>query len=163
MRQDGELKQDDARARQYLAGEGSPEERDAWEQRLLEDDDALLSYLESLDELQGQFPPLENQEHFTENVMGSLSTVQKHAIHPSKEIRPAKEGQRRSRWYEQAIVHYVIAASLTLIFLSSGVFDRLFSGEIGMFVPEGKHPSYSEQMMEATSGWLDQLMNSNRK
>ncbi|MFC3745896.1 hypothetical protein [Paenibacillus sp. GCM10012306] len=163
MRQDGELQQDVARARQYIAGEGSPEERDVWEQRLLEDDDALLCYLEALDELQGQLPSLESPKHFTENVMGSLPAVQKPAKQHSEDIGPSPETQRRTRWYEQAIVHYVIAASLTLILLSSGVFDRMLSGELGVFIPEGKHSSYSQQIKQATSSWLDYLMNGNRK
>jgi hypothetical protein len=162
MRQDEGVRLEQAFARSYLSGEGTEEERDAWERRLLEDDGALMAYLESMDKLEGHFPLLDSPGDFVDKVMVSLSAENGHSQR-SGEAAPLEEGQRRGRWYEKAIFHYVIAASLTLFFLSSGVFDRLLTGEMSLFIPEGKHLSYSEQMMKATSGWLDQLMHGYRK
>jgi hypothetical protein len=137
----------------YLAGQGTAAERENWEEILLEDEDALSLYMASLEEVQDELPPLNDPVSFTSKVMESLSIADGLSI--KKMAEP-----RRTRWYEKAVFHYVVAASLTLLFLSSGVFDKLLTGNMDVVVQTSDAgPSYTEQAMQATSGWLNQLMN----
>jgi hypothetical protein len=74
-----------------------------------------------------------------------------------------EEGGRRYRWYEKTIFHYAVAASLTLLIMSSGMFDKLHTGQMELMIPKKDNsPSFSEQVIQATSGWLDQLMGSRK-
>jgi len=143
----------------YLSGQGRPEERDSFEELLLENEEDLLIYMESLDMTWEKMPSLENPQAFAEHVMDRLTV---NAMVPAavESAGQATEEPRRSRWYEKAIFHYVIAASLTLLFLSSGVFDRLLTGDMNVVIEASVNsPSFSEQAMRAASGWLEQLMN----
>lgn len=140
--------------KEYLAGQSTPDERGKWEEVLLEDEEAFSLYMEALDEMQDELPELMNQGAFVNRVMTAAGIDNIPRIH-----KPS-----RTRWYERTLFHYVIAASLTLLFMSSGVFDRLMTGNMDVVVPEdAKGLSYSEQMMQATSGWLDQFMSDGNK
>jgi len=137
----------------YLTGQGTAAERENWEEILLEDEDALSLYIASLEEAQDNLPPLNDPLDFTLKVMEGLSVIDGLSIQKLTE-------PRRTRWYEKAVFHYVVAASLTLVFLSSGVFDKLLTGNMDVVVQTSDAgPSYTEQAMQATSGWLNQLMN----
>lgn len=147
----------------YLQGTGSVRDREEWECQLLEDEDALSEYIEALDEHQDVLPRLEEPLVFVDNVMRSWNEL---AAVPevSDESAFILEEPRRNRWYEKAIFHYTIAASITVLFLLSGVFDRLLIDEMSATVQmKDEDPSYSEQMMLATSGWLDQLIGDRHK
>lgn len=144
-------------AKAYLEGQGDAADREAWEQQLLEDEDVFASYMKMLDELEKELPPLENSPAFTESVIKDWAD----RLAPSTELEQIsdKEGKRRYRWYEKTIFHYAVAASLTLLIMSSGMFDKLLTGEMELVIPKKDNsPSFSEQMMQTTSGWLDRLM-----
>lgn len=143
--------------RAYLKGQGAAVDREVWEQLLLEDEDVFVSYMEMLDELEEELPPLENSSAFTERVIEKWAD----RLESPTELEQIsnKEERRRYRWYEKTIFHYAVAASLTLLIMSSGMFDKLLTGEMELVVPKKDNsPSFSEQMMQATSGWLDRLM-----
>ncbi|KGE17772.1 hypothetical protein PWYN_24765 [Paenibacillus wynnii] len=133
----------------YLTGQGTPAEREKWEDILLEDEEALSLYMESLDEWKDGIPELVDQVSFVNKVMEGLP-VTGNSIEPQR--------QTRKRWYERTLFHYAVAASLTLLFMSSGVFDRLMTGNMDVVVPNDSGGSYSEQVIQATSGWLEQIM-----
>lgn len=146
-------------AKAYIEGNGDKAKREDWEQLLLEDEEMFASYMEMLDELQEDLPSLENSSDFTERVMGDWAKMAKSS--EALEQVTVEEGGRRYRWYEKTIFHYAVAASLTLLIMSSGMFDKLLTGQMELIVPKKDNsPSFSEQVIQATSGWLDQLMGS---
>lgn len=147
----------------YLKGLGSDRERERWEDILLEDEQALSIYMDTLEELEDEFPELGDHLAFTNGVMKNLADRISPSVEQKLDAR-GTVGSRQIRWYEKQMVHYVVAASLTMVFLSSGVFDRLLTGNMEIVVESGSNPSsYSEQMMQATSGWIEQLMNDRGK
>ncbi|WP_379129324.1 hypothetical protein [Paenibacillus sp. sgz500958] len=147
----------------YLSGKGSEIERNDLEHTLLEDEEALALYMEALDELEDELPALGDTVSFATGVMDRLQQ-DRTPTQVATEGKSGLEQPRRSRWYDKPIVHYVVAASLTLLFLSSGVFDKLLSGNMDVVVQQSIHaPSYSEKAMQTASGWLDQLMNDGDK
>jgi len=134
----------------YLTDQGTPEERENWEDVLLEDEEALSLYMEMLDEFQEELPELEDQASFVNKVMVGME---------GRIIVNEPRRAARNPWYQRPIFHYIVAASLTLLFMSSGVFDRLMTGKMDVVLPKDSGLSYSEQVMEKTSGWFEQLMN----
>jgi hypothetical protein len=146
----------------YIEGHMEEAMREDWEQLLLEDEESLTSYMEMLDELQEELPSLENSSAFTEKIMGAWVKPMAESSALVEQVA-VEEGGRRYRWYEKTIFHYAVAASLTLLIMSSGMFDKLHTGQMELMIPKKDNlPSFSEQVIQATSGWLDQLMG-NRK
>jgi hypothetical protein len=149
-------------AKAYIEGHMEEAIREDWEQLLLEDEESLTSYMEMLDELQEELPSLENSSAFTERIMGAWVKPMAESSALVEQVA-VEEGGRRYRWYEKTIFHYAVAASLTLLIMSSGMFDKLHTGQMELMIPKKDNlPSFSEQVIQATSGWLDQLMG-NRK
>lgn len=142
----------------FLTGQETDLDREEWERLLLEDEETFALYMEVMDEVESELPSLENSSAFVERVMEDLAgTIAESTLVEKEAVK--EEGTRRYRWYEKTIFHYTVAASLTLIFMSSGMFDKLLTGEMPLVVPKRDNsPTYSEQMMQATSGWLDQIM-----
>ncbi|SEL83058.1 hypothetical protein SAMN04488688_10692 [Paenibacillus sp. cl141a] len=136
----------------YVRGEGSLEERTSYEELMLTDDGVLEIYMQVLSELDPELPGMADPEAFAEQV------VEHEQIKPYTPKAPLRIQERPKRWYERAIVHYAIAASITMLFLFTGAFDRLLPSEISGQVPLSDTPSYSEQWVEKTTGWLDRLL-----
>ncbi len=136
----------------YIRGEGSLEERTYYEELMLTDDSVLELYMQLLAELDSELPNLADPEGFADQV------VAHEHVKPYIRKEPSQIQERPKRWYERAIVHYTFAASITMLFLFTGAFDRLLPGEISGEVPLSNTPSYSEQLMNKTTGWLDQLL-----
>lgn len=148
------------RAKSYFTDQEADVEREEWERLLLEDEETFASYIKMLDEVESNLPSLENSSAFVEKVMEDWAGT----ITPSTRVEQVvvkEEETRRYRWYEKSIFHYAVAASLTLLIMSSGMFDKLLTGEMELIVPRNDQSptyTYTEQMMHATSGWLDQIM-----
>lgn len=148
-------------AKSYIEGHMDEATREDWEQLLLEDTESFTSYMEMLDELQEDLPSLENSSIFTERVMADWAKMTESSA--ALEQVTVEEGGRRYRWYEKTIFHYAVAASLTLLIMSSGMFDKLHTGQMELMIPKKDNSlSFSEQVIQATSGWLDQLMGSRK-
>ncbi|UQZ34072.1 hypothetical protein C2I18_11350 [Paenibacillus sp. PK3_47] len=133
--------------KRYIQGEMSDKERDGIDELLLEDQEALDAYLSAL----AQFPvsSLPDQDSFAEQVMARIAP-------PDAETVP----QKRTRFRIQGLLHhkmlhYTVAASITLLFLSTGVFDWLAPGHLELNA--GIQQPYSEKMVEKATGWLDEM------
>ncbi|EHB64462.1 MULTISPECIES: hypothetical protein [Paenibacillus] len=140
-----------AMTERYIKGEAAPEERALYEERLLSDDSLLELYMEALSRQDG-LPDLPDPALFADRVMNHEK------IKPYPRRAAAYASDRPKRWYEKAIVHYAIAASVTLLFLFTGAFERLQSVSPEQGAPLSQSPSYSDQLVEKTSGWIDSLL-----
>lgn len=135
----------------YITGTCTLEESGRLEKLLLKDEQALDAYLAALEQLE---PTLQdysvriNTERFTDQVMAAL---------PDIEAEPCPVMFKKRRWFEKPVFHYVIAASLTLILLSSGAFDKIMLQNNGKPIPPKERVSYSDEVMRATTSWLDKL------
>ncbi|AKG35368.1 hypothetical protein [Paenibacillus durus] len=146
----------------YIFGQGTRDEREAMEEQLLGEDEALSAYLDILNRHGDELPTLDDTASFSRNIMNRLPPL-------SDQSEPDHEHGNRlqfchSRWYNRTIIHYLVAASLTLLFLSSGVFDRLMTGELDVVVKNGDGSAFnSEQIIQKTTGWLERLMAAGRQ
>ncbi|KOP68893.1 hypothetical protein AMS62_29320 [Bacillus sp. FJAT-18019] len=136
----------------YIRGEGTAEERSNYEELMLSDDSVLTLYMQVLEELDSELPNLPDPEAFADEL------VAHEQIKPYAHRAAMQNQERPKRWYERAIVHYTIAASITMLFLFTGAFNQLLPGETNGNNSLSNTPSYSEHWMEKTTGWLDQLL-----
>lgn len=133
----------------YVRGELLPERAEWLESLLLEDDRALELYLQALAVEEASLPVLESPVLFAQHVMNRIETSETKVVNMEKK-------ENRRRFYEHRLFHYVIAASLTLIFLSAGWFDRLTPGP-AQAAKLAEKTSISEELVKVTTDWLDRL------
>ncbi|WP_458460926.1 hypothetical protein [Paenibacillus sp.] len=130
----------------YIEGQVSENQASRMEQLLMEDTDAMDIYLEALG-IQQELPALHNPSGFADSVMHRIEGIQL-----SKSQRKSRSGRSR-RWIEHKVFHYAVAACLTLIFLSSGLFDKV--APYHKFQDADHRGSFTEKWTEAATSWLD--------
>ncbi|OAB46845.1 hypothetical protein [Paenibacillus antarcticus] len=135
----------------YINGGCTMEQEQSWEMLLLEDAEAMDIHIQLLSSVELSMPDMMDSIQFTDDVMNSIP------VHLYEKEESNME-QRRRRWFEHPIFHYTVAACLTLLFLSTGLFDKLGTGDLTFIAKEPKQTMpYSEKMMNITVTWLDQL------
>lgn len=130
----------------YIDGRISGHQAMLMEQFLLNEPDAMEGYLEALD-MERSYPQLPNSVAFTDYVMNRIESMA-----PDGKTRNSR-GERSRRWFEHRVFHYTVAACLTLIFLSSGLFDKV--APYHKFQEGDSAGSFTEKWTEAATSWLD--------
>jgi len=130
----------------YIEGHMSETQANRMEQLLMEDAEAMDSYLEALG-IHGELPPLHDPTGFADSVMHRIEGIQ-----PTQSQGKSRAGRNR-RWLEHKVFHYAVAACLTLIFLSSGLFDKV--APYHKFQDGDHRGSFTEKWTEAATSWLD--------
>ena len=138
-------------AASYIKGECTAEEASSWEALMLSNDEVLDVYMQVMSEMDHELPAMSNAEAFTDRILADEEVV------PYQNRVVPLSSERPRRWYERPLFHYTVAASITLVFMFSGAFDRLFPEDANPKSQVSPSPSYSEQLLDKTTGWLDQL------
>ncbi|MCM3783965.1 hypothetical protein M3231_13370 [Neobacillus mesonae] len=133
--------------KRYIQGEMTGAEREELDRLLLENEEALDSYLMALE--RHSMSSLSDADSFTTQVMEQVQALS------SKQEKQVRKSNRFRHLLNNKIVHYTLAASITMLFISTGVFDRVAPGNFDIGT-EDKKP-YSEKMMEKATGWLDEI------
>ena len=99
---------------QWVAYANSEEiDRSSMDDHLLECEQCLALYVDAVNVSAELMPELDNQDAFVADIMVSLQ-------------QPKEIPNDRFRWLKHPMLHYVIAASVTLVLISSGAFQQLF-------------------------------------
>ncbi|WP_434750595.1 hypothetical protein [Paenibacillus amylolyticus] len=130
----------------YIEGRVRGDQVIQMEQVLLTEPDAMDGYLEALG-MAREYPVLPNSNDFTNSVMNRIDGS------ASKGNARNSRGGRSRRWFEHRAFHYTVAACLTLIFLSSGLFDKV--APYHKFQEGNTTGSFTEKWTEAATSWLD--------
>ncbi|WP_433946483.1 hypothetical protein [Paenibacillus sp. SN-8-1] len=146
MRETGMQRQD--LWRQYILGELSPSKQVELDQLLIEDESALREYLIVFESMEQGLPEFPDLNAFTDQVMNALPMGDSSA----KPIESPRL-HRKWTWIRHPITHYTIAASITLLLITSGFFDRLTQDADYMVKEDSK--SFSEQWLNQTTSWMD--------
>lgn len=139
-------------ADKYIKGLSTTEETACWERLILSDDEALLLHMELVSESEILLPALTDPDSFAERVLSHEEIV------PYPAPKTAPSVKRPRRWYEKTIFHYTVAATITLVFMFTGSFDHILPEETDRIYPGPQTPSFTEQLMNKTTGWLDRLL-----
>lgn len=135
-------------AEDYVGGRSTEEETKIWETLLMDDPEALEVHMQLLTCEELQLPELEYPSQFTDNIMNGLPK----GLYSKAPLLV----ESKRRWYEHSFVHYAVAACLTGIFLSTGLFDKVMNPNLRT-TDSYEGGSYSEQVMDVTIQWLDQI------
>ncbi|WIV17910.1 hypothetical protein QPK24_16015 [Paenibacillus polygoni] len=148
----------------YIKGTLTEAEREEIDEQLLTDEEALASYLMSLqllnqnEDLAHQnnnetftFPEIHSQTVFTKRIMKQVDSMVR------REGRKKRIGKLSwQHLLSHKMIHYTVAASITVLFISTGVFDRLAPGNVYKSETQTAQP-YSEVLVKKATGWLDTL------
>ncbi|MMZ69656.1 hypothetical protein D1872_325360 [compost metagenome] len=76
---------------------------------------------------------------------------------PAQQANGTAKGNRKKWGWDRPVMHYVIAASITLLLLGGGVFDLLAAGTSVAVENQGSGSPLSERLMERASLWMDRI------
>ncbi|WP_440109740.1 hypothetical protein [Paenibacillus sp. QZ-Y1] len=130
----------------YIEGRMTENQANIMEQALMEEPDVMDNYLEALG-IHRDLPQLNDPTGFADSVMNRITVMQ--ASKPKRKSR----SRRNRRWLEHKVFHYAVAACLTLIFLSSGLFDKV--APYHKFQDGDHRGSFTEKWTETATSWLD--------
>ncbi len=124
----------------YATDSLDEETRSQYENHLYSCDHCLELYLKAVAAAESQMPVLTNPTEFTESIMKEIDCVQEKT---QNKVKPRKNLRR------QTLVHYAIAAAMTLVLMSTGIFSQLTS-TISTF-----ENTAAEQEQSVINGWLN--------
>ncbi len=136
--------------RKYIRGELPAEQSERMEKLLLEDDDIFQVYMQELLATETELPTLKDEEAFADGVLSLIP----------QSSRKRVERSPRKRWHHP-LLHYVIAASITLLLLGGGVFDLLSAGAGAAMERQASDKPLSEQLMKRATDWMDRIKPAN--
>lgn len=159
----------------YVCGELSPEDRDACESHLEHCEACLALYIEAMERCAPQLPGLPDERNFIDRLMGQFDAESGRKALTEADVLPAnvRSGQiaeprsterhsRRTRLNRHPLFHYGLAAVITAILMSAGLFESV-ADTMGHLersrreaAAEGVKPM-SDTLMEKTSAMLDSL------
>ncbi|MEK5450457.1 hypothetical protein [Paenibacillus sp. FSL R7-0331] len=134
--------------KRYVQGELTAPEREQMDRMLLEDPEALGSYLLALENL--PVPLLSGGDAFADQIMVRIAPLSASAVPETGTGRSRLGRLLGNQW-----LHYIAAACITMLFISAGIFDKLAPGNIGV-TAQTKQP-YSEIMVKKATGWLAEM------
>ncbi|AOZ91291.1 hypothetical protein [Paenibacillus crassostreae] len=135
-------------AQSYIDGTCTKEQERTWEAFLIDDSEAIDLHIQLLSSMELRMPILTDSVQFTNDVMSKLPTQ----LYESD----MNSFEHKRRWYELPIFHYTVAACITILFMTTGMFDMLIPGKLDVIEQRQSQP-VSDQMMDMTITWLDQL------
>lgn len=99
----------------YVQDDLDEQTRVEYENHLYSCDDCLEIYLQAVEANEFQMPSLPETADFTDSVMKQIQT-------PVKTIKKKPQNKKR-----QTMIHYTLAAAMTLLLMSTGVFSQLMN------------------------------------
>ena len=136
----------------YVKNEVDRAEREAFEDHLYSCDQCLDCYLQALAEVENDLPVIENEADFTNLVMAQIAESK-------QEVTPIVKEKRKTPFYQSAIFHYSIAAAMTILLMTTGVFQSITKYTESVQTPNYhvKETSITEGIVDRTFAWMDSL------
>lgn len=139
--------------------QGDEVERAAMDDHLQECDECMEMYVLCLDELQSYLPQLTNPIDLMDGVEEQIQATRAEVnLEQSRTITP-------KRWYTHPLFHYTIAASITFVLVSSGMFNHILDrvSQITEDTEQAEHISVSDQLTNKAGKWLDAIPNKKKE
>lgn len=128
----------------YINNELEPKVCESYDEHLYQCDQCLAQYMEALEYEIDTIPSLTDEDQFVDQIMEQINK-------PSTEA-PTKQYQ--TSFHRKTIVHYVIAAGMTLFLMFSGVFSNL-TDIIGTVEQQKQHTSIVKEIMDHSISIID--------
>lgn len=137
----------------YVKNELEDDVREVYDDHLYSCDQCLELYLEAVTVLESELPTLSNPDSFSDLVMAEVSKTKK------------KWSKKPAPFYQKTSFHYILAAAMTILFMTSGVFQSITKYVDAVQTPqiEESTPSMTEGLMNKTFAWMDTFNINNRE
>lgn len=116
---------------QYVNDELEEVLREEYENHLYSCDHCLELYLQAVEANEFQMPNVSETSTFTDEIMLKLNKPESHQEKEiasseieNKRVRPSKKHKNKRK---EMMIHYTLAAAMTLILMSTGVFSQLMN------------------------------------
>lgn len=137
----------------YCRGELHKEQHRQMEDHLYLCDQCLALYTELLSEID-LFPEIENEHDFTNSIMEKIVQDISQNRSSSSRMKQSSNG-----YFKLTIVHYLVSVALTLILMTTGVFEKITESSMQIHHREMQQSeSFTENMMDKTAyvfDWID--------
>lgn len=154
-----------AQMNHYILNQLEQSERNEIEAHLYTCDVCLEQYMNGLEQLQQQLPNLPSNHGFAEKIIQQLSlptqSIEQLSLETKKEppslVPSAPKPKRRN--HLQPFVHYTIAASITLLLMSSGVFQEItgFASTIEVTSVKQEENSVTNHLMDKALSFIRKI------
>lgn len=136
----------------YVKNEVDKTERKTFENHLYSCDQCLDCYLQVVAEVENDLPIIENEADFTNLIMAQIANSKLPQIQKVKE-------KRKTPFYQTAIFHYSIAAAMTILLMTTGVFQSITKYTESVQTPsfQEKETSVTKGIVDKTFAWMDSL------
>jgi hypothetical protein len=141
---------------QYVKNEMDGNAREDVETHLYSCDQCLDIYLQVLDTEDSGLPIIPNESQFTDTIMVNIADLK-------KSNASLEEGKKS--FYQSSAFHYILAAAMTIIMMSTGVFQSITKVADTVQSPQTlqKSPSFSEGLIHKTFDWMDSFELKNKE
>lgn len=135
----------------YVVDDVDEATRQAYEQHLSACDKCLDLYMQAIESNDDTLPKL--ADDFTDKVMESV-----------KEHKKLKQNEQKTQpIYQKSFFHYVVAAAMTLILMSSGIFGQLTQVASNIEEKaEEPNTSFTDKLLDKTLSFI-QVMERNKE
>lgn len=141
---------------QYVKNELDGSVREDVETHLYSCDQCLDIYLQVLDSEESGLPKIQNETQFTDSIMANIADLKK---------KNASLGEGKKSFYQSSAFHYLLAAAMTIIMMSTGVFQSITKVVDAVQSPQTfqQAPSFSEGLIHKTFTWMDSFELKNKE
>ena len=137
----------------YVKNELDKDVREEYEDHLYSCDQCLEVYLMAVEAEEAELPLISNEVDFTNLVMAQIAETKKDK--PQKQ----KIGKKKKSIYQSAFFHYSIAAAVTILLMTTGVFQSITQYAENVQNPnlQEQRTSLTEGLVDKTFAWMDSL------
>lgn len=137
----------------YVKNEFDQDVREEYENHLYTCDQCLDVYLEAVTAAESELPEMMNDIDFTNSIMAQIAE----SYPPS--VNVVKKRKESRPFYQTAIFHYTVAAGMTILLMTTGVFQSITQYTVSVQTPsfQEKRTSVTEGIVDKTFAWMDSL------
>lgn len=130
--------------------------REVYEEHLYSCDQCLEVYFQAVAEQESLLPVLTNEADFTNQIMAQIEESK-----PS--IKAKIESKKVVPFYQKAIFHYTLAAAMTLLLMTTGVFQSITNYVETVQSSAQPKSSKTEELVGKTFAWMDSFDTRNKE
>ena len=147
----------------YVKNEMNEDVREEYENHLYTCDQCLDIYLQVVEEAEYELPEIENDTEFTDLIMAQIAESRPPSTTDWMNRKERKKGSRP--YYQTAIFHYSVAAAMTILLMTTGVFQSITKYTLSIQTPsfQEKRTSVTEGIVDKTFAWMDSLDNKSKE
>ncbi|MGD6968237.1 hypothetical protein ACQCVP_17550 [Rossellomorea vietnamensis] len=126
--------------------------REQYEEHLYSCDHCMEIYLAALQSNETSLPALPDALRFADHIMADVLA--------GKQVEPPAAG-KEEKFYQRAAFHYIVAAAMTILLMTTGVFQQMIG-----FAEEFQRNSGSSvttELMNKTTNFINDVENETRK